>query len=143
MSINLAQNLYIPKKSSTFAAENIIVIYFKCEKCSQISFELYYMGMMTDVYSYTAPEIVTQLGEQYRKYRMLLGMTQKEVAEKAGLSVMTLQKFESGTSRDVSLTTIIRLWRVIGQLDNMKELLPEIPDSPYISKTIDAKRVRK
>lgn len=98
---------------------------------------------MTDVYSYTAPEIVTQLGEQYKKYRMLLGMTQKEVAEKAGLSVMTLQKFESGASRDVSLTTIIRLWRVIGQLDNMKELLPEIPDSPYISKTIDSKRVRK
>lgn len=98
---------------------------------------------MTDVYSYTAPEIVTQLGEQYRKYRMLLGMTQKEVAEKAGLSVMTLQKFESGTSRDVSLTTVIRLWRVIGQLDNMKELLPEIPDSPYINKTIESKRVRK
>ena len=100
-------------------------------------------GMMTDVYSYTAPEIITQLGEQYKKYRLLLGMTQKEVAEKAGLSVMTVQKFESGTSRDVSLTTIIRLWRVIGQLDNMKELLPEIPDSPYINKTIDSKRVRK
>lgn len=101
------------------------------------------LGMMTDVYSYTAPEIITQLGEQYKKYRLLLGMTQKEVAEKAGLSVMTVQKFESGTSRDVSLTTIIRLWRVIGQLDNMKELLPEIPDSPYINKTIDSKRVRK
>lgn len=100
-------------------------------------------GMMTDVYSYTAPEIITQLGEQYKKYRLLLGMTQKEVAEKAGLSVMTVQKFESGTSRDVSLTTVIRLWRVIGQLDNMKELLPEIPDSPYINKTVDSKRVRK
>lgn len=100
-------------------------------------------GIMTDVYSYTAPEIITQLGEQYKKYRLLLGMTQKEVAEKAGLSVMTVQKFESGTSRDVSLTTVIRLWRVIGQLDNMKELLPEIPDSPYINKTIDSKRVRK
>lgn len=99
--------------------------------------------MMTDVYSYTAPEIITQLGEQYKKYRLLLGMTQKEVAEKAGLSVMTVQKFESGTSRDVSLTTVIRLWRVIGQLDNMKELLPEIPDSPYINKTVDSKRVRK
>lgn len=100
-------------------------------------------GIMTDVYSYTAPEIITQLGEQYKKYRLLLGMTQKEVAEKAGLSVMTVQKFESGTSRDVSLTTVIRLWRVIGQLDNMKELLPEIPDSPYINKTVDSKRVRK
>lgn len=100
-------------------------------------------GIMTDVYSYTAPEIITQLGEQYKKYRLLLGMTQKEVAEKAGLNVMTVQKFESGTSRDVSLTTVIRLWRVIGQLDNMKELLPEIPDSPYINKTVDSKRVRK
>jgi hypothetical protein len=25
----------------------------------------------------------------------------------------------------------------------MKELLPEIPDSPYINKTVDSKRVRK
>ena len=98
---------------------------------------------MMDVYSYTAPEIITHLGEQYKRYRLLLGMTQKEVAEKAGLSVMTVQKFESGTSRDVSLTTIIRLWRVIGQLDNMRELLPEIPDSPYVSTTKITKRVRK
>lgn len=98
---------------------------------------------MTNIYSYTAPEIITRLGERYKKYRLLLGMTQKEVAEKAGLSVMTVQKFESGTSRDVSLTTVIRLWRVIGQLENLEELLPEIPDSPYISKTIDSKRIRK
>jgi len=98
---------------------------------------------MTNIYSYTAPEIITRLGERYKKYRLLLGMTQKEVAEKAGLSVMTVQKFESGTSRDVSLTTVIRLWRVIGQLDNLEELLPEIPDSPYVSKTIDSKRIRK
>lgn len=98
---------------------------------------------MTNIYSYTAPEIITRLGERYKKYRLLLGMTQKEVAEKAGLSVMTVQKFESGTSRDVSLTTVIRLWRVIGQLENLEELLPEIPDSPYVSKTIDSKRIRK
>lgn len=98
---------------------------------------------MANIYSYTAPEIITRLGERYKKYRLLLGMTQKEVAEKAGLSVMTVQKFESGTSRDVSLTTVIRLWRVIGQLENLEELLPEIPDSPYVSKTIDSKRIRK
>ena len=97
---------------------------------------------MNDIYSYTAPEIIAALGEQYKKYRQLLNMTQKDVAQKAGLSVMTLQKFESGTSKDVSMTTMIRLWRVIGQLDNIKELLPELPDSPYLDKTT-TKRVRK
>jgi len=92
------------------------------------------IDIMNDFYSYTAPEIIAQLGKQFKNYRQLLELTQKDVSEKAGLSVMTVQKFESGASQDVSMTTIIRLWRVIGQLDNIKELLPEIPASPYLSK---------
>jgi transcriptional regulator with XRE-family HTH domain len=92
---------------------------------------------MNDIYSYTAPEIIAQLGERFKEYRQLCRMTQKTVAEKAGLSVMTIQKFESGTSRDVSMTTIIRLLRVINQLKNIESILPEIPESPYSGRAKD------
>lgn len=92
---------------------------------------------MNDIYAYTAPEIIARLGERFKEYRQQSGMTQKAVAEKAGLSVMTLQKFESGTSRDVSMTTIIRLLRVINQLENIEAILPEIPESPYSGKAKD------
>ena len=86
---------------------------------------------MEDVYAYTGPEIISKLGARYREYRRLSGLTLKEVAEKAGLSVMTIQKFESGTAKDVTMTTILRLLRVINQLENIEALLPEIPESPY------------
>ena len=86
---------------------------------------------MEDVYAYTGPEIIAKLGARYREYRRLSGLTLKEVAEKAGLSVMTIQKFESGTAKDVTMTTILRLLRVINQLENIEALLPEIPESPY------------
>lgn len=87
---------------------------------------------MKDVYTYTTQEIIAMLGARFRAYRRQLGLTQKAVAQKAGLSVMTVQKFETGTSLDISLTTIMRLLRVIGQLDNIDALLPEIPESPYL-----------
>lgn len=92
---------------------------------------------MDDIYAYTAPEIIAHLGERFKEYRQLSGLTQKAVAEKAGLSVMTLQKFESGTSRDVSMTTIIRLLRVINQLENIEAILPEVPESPYTGRAKD------
>ena len=86
---------------------------------------------MENVYAYSNPEIIAKLGARYREYRQLSGMTLKEVADKAGLSVMTIQKFESGTAKDVTMTTILRLLRVINQLENVEALLPEIPESPY------------
>ena len=89
---------------------------------------------MRDVYTYTAQEIIAMFGARFRAYRRQMGLTQKTVAEKAGLSVMTVQKFETGTSLDISLTTIMRLLRVIGQLENIETLLPEIPESPYTNK---------
>lgn len=97
-----------------------------------------------DIYEYSGPEIVAYLGKQYRMYRQQLKMTQKDVAEKAGLSVMTIQKFESGNSRDISMTTLLRLLRVIGRLDDISAILPDFPASPYFSENADKtiKRVR-
>ncbi|MBR1425928.1 MAG: helix-turn-helix domain-containing protein [Paludibacteraceae bacterium] len=86
---------------------------------------------MNDIYAYTNPEIIAKLGARFREYRQLSGLTLREVAEKAGLSVMTIQKFESGTAKDVTMTTILRLLRVINHLENIETLLPQIPESPY------------
>ena len=86
---------------------------------------------MNDIYAYTNPEIIAKLGARFREYRHLSGLTLREVAEKAGLSVMTIQKFESGTAKDVTMTTILRLLRVINHLENIETLLPQIPESPY------------
>ena len=92
---------------------------------------------MEELYMYTTPEIIIHLGAQYRTYRTLCKMTQKEAAPKAGISAITLYKFETGMAKDLSLSTLIRLIRVIEQLDNLRALLPPIPESPYTGQTKD------
>ena len=94
---------------------------------------------MDALYIYTASEIITQLGAQYRVYRKMAKLTQKEVAKRAGVSAITLYKFETGIAQDISLSTLIRLLRVIDQLDNLRLLLPPIPESPYSGQTRDFK----
>ena len=99
---------------------------------------------MRDIYQYTSTEIVQILGQRERTYRILLGMTQKELAERSGISVPTLQAFEKGTSRDITLSTLLRILRSIGQLEGADTLLAEIPESPYTRHTNgnQIKRVR-
>lgn len=94
---------------------------------------------MDNLYIYTTTEIIARFGAQYRMYRKMARLTQKEVAKRAGLSTITLYKFETGVAQDLSLSTLIRLMRVIDQLDNMQSLLPPIPESPYSGQTEDFK----
>ena len=100
---------------------------------------------MVDIYQYSGPEIIARLGKQYRAYRQQLQLTQREVAKKAGLSIMTIQKFETGNSHDISFNTLLRLLRVIGQLDNIEAILPDLPESPYFKpdKQTVIQRVRR
>ena len=44
---------------------------------------------MNDVYQYSTTEIIRILGQRARAYRIRLGLTQKELAERAGVSVPT------------------------------------------------------
>lgn len=86
---------------------------------------------MKDVYQYSTTEIIRILGQRTRAYRIRLGLTQKELAERAGVSVPTLQAFEAGQSKDISFSTMLRLLRGLGQLDGANTLLAEIAESPY------------
>lgn len=58
-------------------------------------------------------------------------MTRKEVSERASIGMTTLYKFESGNMTDISLSTLLRLIRVIGLGENWDALLPDLPESPY------------
>ena len=49
---------------------------------------------MEDYSDYSAPELVRMLGSRFNDYRLRANMTQKEVAEMAGLSVLSVYRFE-------------------------------------------------
>lgn len=87
---------------------------------------------MANFYEYSTPELVRLLGERFKEYRMRCNLTQKEVAEQSSIGLTTIHKFENGTAGNLSLSTFILLLKVIGQVDALDDVMPELPESPYL-----------
>jgi len=98
--------------------------------------------MGTDYYEYSIPELVQMLGSRFKDYRMRSNLTQKEVAEQAGVTVNTIHKFENGTVPNLSISTFLRLLKAIGCIEGLDELLPELPESLYLIKNNGKKAQR-
>ena len=72
---------------------------------------------MVDFYEYSTPELVRLLGNRFKEYRIRC---------------------------NISLSTFIVLLKVVGQINTIDNLLPELPESPYLMRRDDKKvqRVR-
>lgn len=112
---------------------NIIYDYLNIEFAFKISY--LYICVMTafdlELYGKSNYDLAAELGARFRAYRIALRMTRTEMAEKAGVSAMTLARFENGSTSSISLSNFIGLLRAIKQLDRIVETIPEIPDSLY------------
>ena len=97
---------------------------------------------MADLYEYSTPELVRLLGSRFREYRMRFNLTQREVAEQSGIGLTTIHKFENGTAGNLSLSTFILLLKVVGQINALDDILPELPESPYLIRKADKKAQR-
>ena len=87
---------------------------------------------MADFYEYSTPELVRLLGERFKDYRMRCNLTQREVSEQSGVGLTTIYKFENGSAGNLSLSTFILLLKVIGQVGALDNIMPELPESPYL-----------
>ncbi len=88
-------------------------------------------------------EIVATLGKRFKDYRIACNMTQQDVSDKSGVSVVTIRKFENGQLYNMTLGTFIALLKAIDFTQGLDELLPEIPVSPYeLEKIQQGKRKR-
>lgn len=65
-------------------------------------------------------------------YRMRLNITQQQLSEMTAISIPTIYKFENGKTSDMSLSTLLKLMKAIGLSDNWTQLLPQLPESPYL-----------
>ena len=76
---------------------------------------------------------------------MCCNLTQKEVAEQSDVGLTTIYKFENGTAGNLSLSTFILLLKVVGQVNALDDLMPELPESPYLicKEVKKAKRIRR
>jgi len=87
--------------------------------------------------------MIRLLGERVKTYRIDYPMTQKELADKSGVSVRSIQNFEHG--EDIQLSNLIKITKALGLGDNISMLVPDVSKKPsmYLEKTKKKVRVRK
>jgi transcriptional regulator with XRE-family HTH domain len=90
----------------------------------------------------TAIEITADLGARLRRHRLALGLTQTELAQRAALSVGTVQNLESRAGAS-SVETMIRVARVLGLIDQVGTLFAAKPRSiAEMEKANESPRIR-
>ena len=73
----------------------------------------------------TAGQIQRRIRAAARKRRLAHNITQKELADKSGVPLSTLKKFEQ--SGEISLTSILAIAEALGALEEFEELFPIPP----------------
>lgn len=84
-------------------------------------------------------QIHDELCERLKAARLEVNVTQAELAEKAGVSLITVKRAESAKG-NITLMTLIALLRALGRLDHLDNFLPEPPLSPLQLKAASGQR---
>lgn len=94
----------------------------------------------------TNSDILLLLAKRLKDYRLAARMSQKELAERSGVSQTTISHFEQGVNRNLTLNNFISLLRVLGLEQRIGEVMPELPMPPMALRKIEKlipKRVRR
>lgn len=112
-----------------------------------------YICNVTAIYDYmnnndyiSNQDIIALLCQRLKEYRLAARMSQKELAERSGVSLTTICHLEQGANRNITLNNFISLLRAVGMEQRLHELLPELPMPPMALKQINKfipKRVRR
>ncbi len=87
--------------------------------------------------------MVRELGARFKQYRISYRLTQQQVADRTGMSAVTLSNFENGKLSNLTLAHFLGLMRVLDRLQWVDDLLPEIPISAYEMDKILKKRKKR
>ena len=91
-------------------------------------------------------DILQLLARRMKEYRLAARLSQRELAEKSGVSYTTICRFEQGKHPNISLSNFMALLRQVGMESRMAEVLPELPVTPMALREINKlipKRVRR
>lgn len=78
--------------------------------------------------STTDQGLLDELGAGTRRLRLARNLSQAELAGEAGVTRDTVRRMEAGES--VSVLTLIRVMRALGQLDSIASLIPDEGSGP-------------
>lgn len=100
---------------------------------------------MTDIYEKSNNDIAVELGRRFKSYRIALRMTQREIALQSGVSLITIARFERGEAHSLRMDNFLALMRAIQKLEDIAEIIPDIPSSLYGTRRAgkEVQRVRR
>ncbi|WP_301412279.1 helix-turn-helix domain-containing protein [Prevotella sp.] len=104
-----------------------------------------HMDELNHINKKSASEVIAALGKRFKEYRLVSRLTQKEVSEKSGVSVLTIRRFELGYSYNITMGNFISMLKAIDFTDGIADIMPEIPVSPYAMAKLEEhkpKRIR-
>lgn len=94
-----------------------------------------------DWYGMTDAAIIAELGKRVKAIRVKKKFTQKEIAEKSGISIFTVSQIETG--KNSSLASLIAVMRVLKLLENLEDFLSYPTISPIELLNQQTKRKKK
>ncbi|MCX6954704.1 MAG: helix-turn-helix transcriptional regulator [Verrucomicrobia bacterium] len=86
--------------------------------------------------------ILAELGRRLAQVRLGKHMTQKQLAERAGVSKRTVERLESGEVAP-QLTAFVRIYRALELVERLEGLVPESGDGLPVSREAGGKERRR
>jgi len=94
---------------------------------------------MQDWYRLTDFEILSEMGQRIKAFRISKNLTQQSLADYSGLNRGTIRDLENG--KPLNVLSLVQVLRSLEMLSRLNDLLPEI--SPVMAaRQVQRKRVR-
>lgn len=84
------------------------------------------------IYDFSDEAIILELCGKVRNLRRSCCISQTELAQKSGVSIASIKRIEAGTITDLNVGTLIKILRACGNLEGMADLVPDVPESPFL-----------
>ena len=95
------------------------------------------------IYQFSDDSIITEICKRIKMIRFSCCFSQQEFADKAGVSIITIKRIESCKVNDITLSTLLKILRASGTLEGVVDLVPELPESPFLINEKTGKRVQR
>ncbi|MEP6601865.1 MAG: helix-turn-helix transcriptional regulator [Nitrospirota bacterium] len=84
-------------------------------------------------------KLLQLIGERLAQLRLAKNLTQKQLADQAGLGLRTVQRLELGVAA-TQLSGFVRIVRALGLLERLNALIPEPVASPIAQMKLAGKK---
>lgn len=86
--------------------------------------------------------VLTELGRRVTAIRLAQNLSQRQLAERAGLGLRTIQRLEQGAAA-TQLSGFVRVCRALGLMDRLDQILAEPPPSPLDQLQLQERKRRR